>query len=205
MIEKILRDAISQAHPQATIIGEEFEQTEGNGDLTFFLDPIDGTAAFVSGVPLYSTLLAIHDAHGPAVGVIHFPALRETVWAGRGRGCYFNDIPTQVNQQGDLSKSRMTASGYSDWDKNAFARLQDAGVTMRGWGDAYGHALVATGRVEAMVDFSSAHIWDFAPLVPILRESGGRFSDLDGNERLDSGSGISTNGYIHDELLKLLN
>ncbi len=154
---------------------------------------------------MYSNLLAIHDEYGPAVGVIHIPALSETVYAGRGHGCFLNDVQVEVNTEDKLSNSRITASGYSDWPTDAFARVQSSGLTMRGWGDAYGYSLVASGRVEAMVDYSSAHEWDFAPMVVIMREAGGKFTDMRGEERIDSGSGVATNGKIHEQIVELFN
>jgi histidinol-phosphatase len=81
--------------------------------------------------------------------------------------------------------------------------LRRSGMVMRTWGDGYGYSLVATGRVDAMVD-PSAGTWDLAAMPVILTEAGGRFSDLDGNDRIDGGHGLATNGNIHDEVLELL-
>ena len=91
-------------------------------------------------------------------------------------------------------------SGVRYWPHGYLDRLADLGVVLRTWGDAYGYALVATGRVEAMID-PIAYKWDLAPIGVILTEAGGRFTDLAGRDRIDSGNGVGTNGAIHQALL----
>ena len=169
------------------------------------VDPIDGTKAFTKGVPLYATLIALIDDHGPAVGVIHLPALGETIAAGRGLGCTFNGAPCRVSGHDTLDGAYATTSGFGYWPSAALQRLLDSDVVFRTWGDAYGYALVATGRAEAMID-PLANPWDIAPMAVIIPEAGGRFSNFDGVEQPNSwnrNSGVATNGLIHDDLIGL--
>ena len=154
-------------------------------------------------MPLYSNLLAVEDAHGIAVGVINIPALGETVWAGRGLGCHCNGQPARVSTVATVGESYITTSGFSPWSDQAILALQHTGAHLRTWGDGYGYVLVATGRVDAMID-PIAELSDLAPMPVILAEAGGRFGSLDGAEGPGHGSGIASNGLIHDELLSHL-
>jgi len=201
--ERFLREAIAAQHPDDTIVGEEEETHTGTSRQTWIIDPIDGTKAFTHGVALYTNLLAINDAHGPAVGVINMPALGETVYAGRGLGCFFNGEPARVSSHDSLTKAHISTSSFGNWRDDQLLRLRAAHANLRTWGDGYGYALVATGRVEAMVDAEVA-LWDVAPMPIILREAGGRFTNWDGTEDPAGGSGLATNGHLHDELLASL-
>jgi histidinol phosphatase-like enzyme (inositol monophosphatase family) len=202
--ERLLRTKILAAHPDDTIVGEEEADHTGSSSRRWIVDPIDGTKAFTHGVPLYSTLLALEDEHGPAIGVIELPALAETVYAGRGLGCFRNGEPARVSKRDRVPGSYLTTSGFDYWPESALAALRASGMFMRTWGDGYGYALVATGRVEAMVDPQAAH-WDLAAMPVIIGEAGGRFTDYTGTTRADGGNGVATNGPIHDEVLRLLN
>jgi histidinol-phosphatase len=201
--ERRVRERVEALAPGDAVVGEEEEDTAGTTGRTWYVDPIDGTKSFVHGVPLYTTLLAVDDEHGPAVGVIHIPALGETVWAGRGRGCWHDGRPAGVNDRATLAGSYVMTSGFDYWPPEVLPRILAAPVVLRTWGDGYGYALVATGRAEAMVD-PIVNPYDIAPMRVILAEAGGRFTDLSGTPRHDGGSGVATNGRLHDELLALL-
>lgn len=201
--ERFLRQAIAGRFPDDAIVGEEEDDREGSSGRTWIIDPIDGTKAFTRGVPLYSNLVALFDADGPAVGVINLPALGETVAAGRGLGCFENDQPCRVSAQSGLGGAYLCSSSFDHWDDEALARLRTAGMTRRTWGDGYGYALVATGRVEVMIDPEAA-VWDLAPMPVIMAEAGGRFSGVHGEADPGCGSGVATNGALHDEVLALL-
>ena len=209
--EAYIRRELAAAHPDDAVLGEEEGATTGSTARRWVIDPIDGTKAFMRGVPLYSNLLAVEDEHGWAVGVINLPALDECVYAGRGLGCFQDDRrgtrrPAHVGTRSQ--QPLFTASGYTHWDEDALLAVKRAGWTLRTWGDGYGYALVATGRADAMVD-PAANLWDVAPMPVILGEAGGRFTTVDGAElRTDtdpsSASGVATNGVGHDDLLALL-
>ena len=199
-VERFLRSEILAAFPGDTVWGEEEGVRAGRTGRSWVIDPIDGTKAFVQGVPLYATLLALVDDRGPAVGVICLPALDECVWAGRGRGAYWNGTPCRVSDHAGLDRSYVCTSGLSYWPDPVLARVRDAGARVRTWGDAYGYALVATGRAEAMVDPECSG-WDVAPMSVIMAEAGGQFSDTSGDDEWRSGSAVATNGLLHEDLL----
>jgi len=205
--ESLVRERLAETHPADGIIGEEHGDRTGQTGRTWVVDPIDGTKAFARGVPLYATLIALIDEHGPAVGVIHLPALGETIAAGRGLGATFNGVACRVSDHDRLNDSYTMTSGFSYWPEDALRRLMASPVRLRTWGDAYGHALVATGRAEAMVD-PMANPWDLAPMAVIIPEAGGSFTGMDGQASPDAwrnGSGVATNGRIHDRLLSVIN
>ena len=198
--ERFLRSEILATYPDDAIEGEEEGRVTGRTGRTWVIDPIDGTKAFAQGVPLFATLLALVDEDGPAVGVICLPALDECVWAGRGLGASWDGVPCRVSGHAGLEDSYVCTSGLSYWPDRALERVRAAGARVRTWGDAYGYALVATGRAEAMVD-PECFDWDVAPMSVIVTEAGGRFSDTAGADDWRSGSAVATNGIVHDDLL----
>jgi fructose-1,6-bisphosphatase/inositol monophosphatase family enzyme len=125
------------------------------------------------------------------------------VWAGRGRGCRLNGAPVRVSSQPTLAGAYVSSSGYETWDDDALLRLKATGAHIRTWGDGYGYLLVAAGRIDAMVDPTAAR-YDLAPMPVILAEAGGAFSDYGGQPAADGGSGLATNGHLHQELLACL-
>ncbi|HJR25387.1 MAG TPA: inositol monophosphatase family protein [Acidimicrobiales bacterium] len=201
--ERFLREALQAACPDDGVLGEEEAPRASSSGRRWIIDPIDGTKAFTCGVPLYSTLLALEDEHGIAVGVVHLPALAETVWAGRGRGCWSERGPARVNAAPSLDGAYVMSSSFESWRPAQVAAVAGAGAVLRTWGDGYGYALVATGRVAAMVDPIVAP-YDVGPMPVLLAEAGGRFTDLTGAATIEGGSGLGTNGLVHDELLALL-
>jgi histidinol-phosphatase len=212
--EALLRKRIRERFPGHGILGEEEGEEPGDLPVRWILDPIDGTRSFMRGVPLYTVLIGIEIEEEPSVGVIHCPALGETVSAATGSGCHWRrsgpavlDGPGRVSDVESLNdavalltdpEAVLASPVGAGW-----RRLAGKARFTRGWGDAYGHLLVATGRAEIMVDPELAP-WDAAPLLPIVREAGGRFSDLEGRETIHGGSGISTNGRFHGEVLEIL-
>jgi len=201
--EADVRAAVADAYPDDGVLGEEEAEHIGTSGQRWIVDPIDGTKAFTKGVPLYTTLLAVEDEHGLAAAVIVMPALDEVVWAGRGRGCWHDGTPAEVSTTASVAEGYLTTSGYSHWPEDMLLAVRRSGLQMRTWGDGYGYALVATGRMEAMVD-PVAQPYDLAPMPLIIAEAGGRFTDLGGAVRYDGGSGLATNGVLHDEVLAIL-
>jgi histidinol-phosphatase len=201
--ERFLRDHLAQAFPGDGVLGEEEAPTPSTTGRRWIIDPIDGTKAFTCGVPLYTNLLALEDEHGIAVGVINMPALGETVWAGRGLGCWSEQGPAQVSDHASVAGAYVMSSSFGHWPAGKVAALEAAGAVLRTWGDGYGYALVATGRAAAMVD-PIVEPYDVGPMPVILAEAGGRFTDLTGGEGIEGGSGVATNGPLHDALLEAL-
>lgn len=201
--EALIRERLRDAFPDDAIRGEEEADTPGTSGRFWYVDPIDGTKAFAHGVPLYSNLLALTEGGQPIAGAINLPALGETVVAGRGAGCFVNGTRCRVSATSELSDTYISTSGVTSWDRAALGRVIDAGCHLRTWGDGYGYALVATGRMDAMVDPIVAP-YDVAAMPIIIREAGGEFTDLRGRAGFDRGSGLATNGVLHDRLLALL-
>jgi histidinol-phosphatase len=198
--ERYLRERLAEAFPEDGILGEEEAPTESRSGRRWIIDPIDGTKAFTCGVPLYSNLLALEDGDGIAIGIVNLPALGETVWAGRGLGCWSDRGPAKVAPTSSLAGAYVMSSSLSTWTPTQIAAVEGAGAHLRTWGDGYGYALVATGRAAAMIDPIVAP-YDVGPMPVLLAEAGGRFTDLTGADTIEGGSGIASTGPIHDELL----
>lgn len=202
--ETLLRRRIAEAHPGHGVLGEEFGEANPGARVRWILDPIDGTRSFMRGVPLYGVLIGVEVEGAAAVGVAHFPPLGETVAAATGLGCTWNGRPCRVSTIADLRDSAvLTTDPRTVEDDAGWAALQRSAGIVRTWGDCYGHALVATGRAEVMVD-PLMNPWDAAPFLPIVTEAGGRFTDRRGAATIHGSSAVSTNGFLHDEVLALV-
>jgi histidinol phosphatase-like enzyme (inositol monophosphatase family) len=214
--ERELRSRISAAYPDDGILGEEYGETRGRSRDRWIVDPVDGTRSFVHGVPLFGILIGMQREGDAVLGVVHFPALRETVYAARGLGAWWlpsnrparaRPVRARVSRVRDLSRSLLVFTCANSFDQarcaRAFDRLRRSVGLERGWGDCYGHVLVATGRAEVMLD-PIMNVWDCAALLPIVTEAGGTFTDWDGRPRIDGGSAISTNGHVQRQLMRLL-
>ncbi len=205
--EQLARDLIATRFPQDGIVGEEFGTTNEHAARRWILDPIDGTRSFIHGVPLFGCLLALEENNKPVVGVMHFPALEETVYGARGEGAWFNGRRARVSSVSRVEEALLLTTdvafiekfGYQDGWERLRAR---AGLT-RTWGDCYGHALVATGRAEIMLD-PIMSVWDAAALQPVVEEAGGVFTSWDGDSTHTGGSAVSTNANLAREVRALL-
>jgi histidinol-phosphatase len=205
--EQLLRSRIEAAFPDHGILGEEFGEKRGAGAARWILDPIDGTFSFLSGVPVYSVLIGFEWRGEMLAGVIHLPALRETVYAARGLGCWCNGRRARVSEVTDLAAARLSVTSTKLFEQSgttaALTRLQAACQTDRGWADAYGYACLATGRVEIVVD-PVMNIWDNAALLPVVTEAGGTFTDWTGRTTHTAPAVVGTNGRLLGPVLELL-
>lgn len=203
--ERLLRGLIERAWPDDGIIGEEYGSSEGRSGRTWIIDPIDGTKSFIHGVPIYGCLLALAEAGRALVGVAHFPALNEMVYAARGLGCFWNGRRAQVSAVAELAEATLLMSEVAGYGANqaAFEALVAGTRVQRTWGDSYGYALVATGRAELMVD-PGMHIWDNGPFDVIMAEAGGTFTGWDGREGLSVRDAIGTNGALFAPVMSLI-
>jgi len=205
--EDLIRSELKDRFPNDGVFGEERGETAGTSGRRWIVDPIDGTISFVRGVPLYSTLLALTDDNGPAIGVICLPALAETVAAGRGLGAFFNGSSCHVSTTDVLSEALLTSSAFDAdwWGNEALLSIASSGAQTRTWGDGYGYALVATGRADAMIE-PLVKPWDIAPMLTILPEAGGRITGWDGSPAAtNEGGWISSNRHLHHNLVERLN
>ena len=205
--EAYLRKQIASRFPDDGILGEEEGELEGRSGRRWILDPIDGTFAFVHGVPFYGVLIALEVDREMSVGVVNIPALGEIVSAAKGCGCFLNGAPARVSQTAKLNEALLLSTTFSDAERFGFGpateRLQKSAKTSRTWGDCYGYVLVATGRADVMLD-PVMNLWDCAPLLPIMEEAGGTFTDWRGVATVHGGNAIATNGGLFDEVMSLI-
>ena len=206
--ERLIRERIGARYPKHAVLGEEYGEAEGSDvDHRWVVDPIDGTKSFVRGVPLYGVLIGLEIEGVCEVGIAYFPAIDEMVCAATGEGCYRNGRRTNVSTTQTLAQAMACYTDAASFAEQGLAevltRLQSAVAGTRGWSDAYGHALVATGRVEVMLD-PIMNPWDCGPFPPILREAGGYFGDWSGNESIYAGEAMSTTRSLLPEVLSLI-
>lgn len=210
--ETKMREVLAERAPEHNILGEEEGLHAASGTApvpgapTWILDPIDGTNNYLAGIPVWGTLVGLRANDEYIVGVAHAPALAETYDAARGLGARCNGTPIAVSGTGEVSASTVVTPGYEGFEEHGlgefFLRLMRSAWRSRGFGDFWGHMLVARGAVEVMVDPIVA-TWDFAPLVPIIEEAGGRITTTDGAPPVHGAPCVSTNGAVHDEVLRL--
>lgn len=205
--ESFLRERIRKAFPDDGVLGEEEGETVGRSGRRWILDPIDGTFAFVHGVPLYGVMIAVESEGEPIVGVVNMPALNEVVAAAVGGGCFYNGKKAKVSTVASLDDSLLLGTNFLNCDTPGFdaaaQALQNAAKTSRTWGDCYGYVLLATGRADVMLD-PIMNIWDCAALMPIVEEAGGTFTDWYGNRTIDGGNAIATNGLLLDAVMEIV-
>ncbi len=209
--EQLLRAEIQAAFPDDGILGEEFPERPGSSPFRWVLDPIDGTKSFMAGVPLYATLVAVEFEQRATIGVIQLPALGESVSAAEGHGAWFVRpqglrTPARVGNYQALADGLFLTSERKSFDErgatDVYRQLEEAAWVTRTWGDAYGYALVATGRAILMVD-ALMNVWDAAAIQPILREAGGIFCDWQGESSIHHGEGIGTVPGVLEEVLRI--
>ncbi len=210
--ERLIRDALAESFPEDGVLGEEFEDKPSQNGYRWILDPIDGTKPFIYGVPLFGTLVGIEFEGHMVAGVCRMPALGEVMYACEGCGAWWKigDAPptaARVSSQTNLNAARMmftepTHDVRIGREEVLPAFLKKVRIA-RGWGDCYGHMLVATGRADLAVD-PQMSAWDIGALIPIVREAGGICTDWQGNENIFGGDGVSTTPGITQEVMEIL-
>jgi histidinol-phosphatase len=205
-IESAIRDAVERRYPGDSILGEE-GGLRGEGRRRWIVDPIDGTKNFADGVQIWSNLIALAVDDEPVLGVVNLPALGERYDASRGGGARMNGAPIHVSRANRVPHSFVVFAGMGDWLSGPYAAgvqhmVSDARRD-RGFGDAWGHCLVARGSADVMLELELA-TWDFAALQVIVEEAGGRISQFDGAPLVHGGSVLTTNGSLHEEIVARL-
>lgn len=207
--EELVRARIEKQFPGHEILGEEFGQGAAfqHASHRWIVDPIDGTKSFTRGIPLYSVLLGLEIEGKVEVGVAYFPALGEMIAAATGEGCWWNGRRAHVSDVSELARAYVAFSDpksfekynrQAEWDK-----LKNATYFRGGWGDAYGYALIATGRADLMLD-PIMDAWDCGPFPPILAEAGGYFGDWKGNRTIWANEGLGTTNLLLPQVLELI-
>jgi histidinol phosphatase-like enzyme (inositol monophosphatase family) len=204
--EQIVRERIGRSFPDHCILGEEQGERAGaDARYRWIIDPLDGTKSFIHGVPLYGTLIGLEIDGVASVGVIYLPALDEMLYAATGLGCRCNGRPVHVSKVDRLEDATISCTSALSAIKrsDAFERLASKAKLVRGWGDCYGYYLVATGKIDVMLD-PAMNLWDCAPLLPILTEAGGHFTDWTGRATIRGKDAVATNAALHEQVLAIL-
>jgi len=205
--EKYLRRQIAGRFPDDGFLGEEEGESSGRSGRRWIVDPIDGTFAFVHGVPFYGVLIGLEIDGEMRVGVVNVPALDELVSAAKGVGCFLNGERARVSETPELEDALLLSTDFAACARYGFGpaaeRLQARAKTSRTWGDCYGYVLLATGRADVMLD-PVMNLWDCAPLLPIMEEAGGTFTDWRGVRTAFGGNSIATNGLLFEEVMSVV-
>lgn len=207
--ETAIRALIESTYPDHGILGEEFEPVNPDAEFVWVLDPIDGTKSFITGKPLFGTLVALAHKGKPVLGIIDQPVLSER-WRGMtGRAATFNAEPARVRSCGTLGDAMLYATApemFKGTDAEAFARVRDA-VRHPLYGcDCYAYGLLASGHVDVVVE-ASLQPYDYAALVPVVEGAGGIMTDWAGealNLASDGRVIAAGDAAVHAEALNLL-
>ncbi|MBX3094528.1 MAG: histidinol phosphatase, partial [Cryobacterium sp.] len=185
--------------------------TVGDSPRQWIIDPIDGTANFLRGVPVWSTLIALAVDATPVLGIVSMPALGRRWWAATGRGAFTRDLDggerrIRVSDVGELEHASVALSGIDRFDQ-AGRLEQYLDLTRRVWrtrdySDALPYMFVAEGVVDAAGELD-LQTYDMAALFPIVEEAGGQMTSLDGEAGPWHGSALATNTRLHSSLIEL--
>lgn len=217
--ERLLRQRIAERYPDHAVSGEEFGgDCARDAEHLWLLDPVDGTASFVIGLPLFGTLIAYLRRGEPQVGVIGAHALGETVYASAGQGCWYqraggvaHQVRTSAVTEPAAAFVVSTSIEYTDLDPRhpksspCLSRLYREARRFRWSGDCINYALLCLGRIDVAID-PRMKPWDIAAVVPCVREAGGVLSSLDGDHDVVWQSNLvaSANPTLHANVMELL-
>jgi histidinol phosphatase-like enzyme (inositol monophosphatase family) len=205
--EELLRKKILARFPDHGIMAEELGHERLDAEWVWVLDPIDGTKSFVSGVPLFGTLIGLLHRGQPVLGAIHQPIARE-LCLGDGTTTTLNDRPVRVRSTARLADAVVLASDTttvaSHQDAAGWERLVARARWVRTWGDCYGYLLVATGQADVMTD-PIMNPWDLLPLIPVIRGAGGIITDWQGHDPVHGSSSVAASPLLHPEVIACLN
>lgn len=209
-VEKRLRRYLSERYPEAAFLGEETgaSGTQDGSGLRWVVDPIDGTRAFIRGIPTWSILVGLEHDGEPVLGLAYMAAADDLFVATKGRGAFCNGRPLQVSSVDTLDDcvvSHGALSQFTDMSRGEWLpTLARRTYTQRGFADFDGYRQLVLGRVDAMIDPGVAP-WDVCAAAVIVREAGGRFTSFEGEDTIHDGTGfLASNGAVHDALLGLL-
>ena len=210
-IEMRLRERIAIANPAFSVLGEELGSAADAGHGRWVIDPIDATHNFVRGIEVFATLLAFERDGQLELGVVSAPAMRRRWWATRGGGAHLRDdgIERQIHVSTveTMDRAQVLFSTLRGLDAaglgQALHRVTALAWRDRGFGDFWGHMLVAQGSAEAMLEYG-VNPWDMAAPHVIITEDGGRMTDLAGRPSWSGPQVLTTNGGLHDRILELL-
>ncbi len=208
--ERAIRSVLEAERPDDGIFGEEFG-AQGSSHRQWIIDPIDGTANFLRGVPLWGTMIALAIEGVPQIGVVSMPALGRRWWAATGLGAWTatDDGPRslKVSSVSSLDDASVSFQSIAQWAGagriDALHKVASRVWRDRAYGDVYAYMLLAEGRIDMVAEFDVKE-YDIAAAVPIVREAGGRMTAIDGAETISDLSTLATNGVLHPDFLTLL-
>lgn len=210
-VERALRERIEADRPGDGFFGEESGREE-KGSRRWIIDPIDGTANFLRGVPNWATLIALEVDGVVTTGVVSMPAFGARWFAEVSGGAWREDrgeAPRRIRVSGvsDLSDASLSFQSIDQWRRaghlDSLLGLQERVWRDRAYGDSWSYMLLAEGLVDIVAEFD-VKAYDLAAHVPIVREAGGRFTDIEGSESAWNGSSLATNGALHDAVIETI-
>jgi histidinol phosphatase-like enzyme (inositol monophosphatase family) len=207
--EDLLRHHIKTHYPEHGIIGEEHGNTNEKNDYVWVLDPIDGTASYIVGRPIFGTLISLLYKGEPILGIIDQPILRERWAASKGEGVRLNHNVTSARKCPSLNEAVLCTTGpqyFTPAQKNIFDRISAKAKQVTYGGDCYNYALLASGTVDIVIE-AGLKLHDFAALKVIVEEAGGTISDWRGNSLSASSDGTilaTCDAKLHQSILTQL-
>ena len=210
--EQLIRQRLADVYPGDAIVGEEFGETAGESGFRWILDPIDGTKSFISGVPLFGTMVGVEQDGQPLIGAIFFPGLDFGIYGCHGQPTMHGHLnalqPAQVSQTTSLSDAVFVTSESRTFAQRGAAevykQLEETCYVTRTWGDCYGYFSLIAGNTDIMLDPNMAP-WDLTPLIPAIKGAGGVITTWTGEPVGLKGTAVATAPGIHDEVIRVLN
>jgi histidinol-phosphatase len=206
-VERHLRSFVEKRFPQASFFGEEEGGSAQSDGLRFVVDPIDGTRAFMRGLPTWSILVGLEYDGTPVAGVAYMPAANDLFTAVSGHGAYANGRPVRLSATRALEHALVCHGGlaqFTDADTEAqLVTLARGTYTQRGLGDFAGYRALLLGQADAVID-PAIQPYDVAAAAVLVREAGGRLTSPSGEDTIYAGYAVASNGHVHDALLALL-
>ncbi|WP_261167311.1 inositol monophosphatase family protein [Microbacterium sp. Marseille-Q6965] len=208
--ERAIREVLAAERPDDAIFGEEYGEG-GDAARRWIVDPIDGTANYLRGVPAWGTMIALEVDGAVRLGVVSMPAMGRRWWAAEGAGAWTNaaDGPRriEVSRVDALEDASISFQSLAQWRQagrlDALLTLQSRVWRDRAYGDVWSYMLLAEGRIEFVGEFDVKE-YDIAAAAAIVREAGGRFTSFEGEATLAAGSAVASNGVLHEAFLRAL-
>jgi histidinol-phosphatase len=198
--ESHLRATLSNEFPGDGFVGEEHGVEPTSTGFRWIIDPIDATANFIRGIPIYATLLGLEYEGSLVAGLCYVPATRTLYHAMSGKGAFKDDKRIHVSNVSRLEDSQLCYAELKMFDRTGtsdfFTHMTRSVKRSRGFGDYWQFLLVAEGAADIVLEPIAAY-WDLAALLPIVEEAGGVFTDFDGNRTANGGAAIAANPTLH--------
>ena len=201
-----MRKLIEKEFPEHGIVGEELGSIREDAEYVWLLDPIDGTKSFITGVPLFGTLICLEREGEPILGVIHQPIIKQLM-VGDNSQTTLNGKPVNFRKTTTLADATILTTDERDARKQfgakTWSRLTDQASFTRTWGDCYGYLLLASGKADVMID-PIVNSWDFHVMLPIIKGAGGIITDHKGGNPLNGNSIVASHPDLHDLIINEL-